>query len=129
MTLSLIREWKGAVMRLLVRNMVLALSASVLGLPEMAHAAGDPARGRTLARTWCSSCHTTERDSVGKDLAPSFPNIAERGRPDQLEAHAFLNAPHPPMPDFNLSRNQIDDIVAYLQRLAEQSPSRGHRPP
>jgi mono/diheme cytochrome c family protein len=114
-------------MRLQLRTLALALNM-VLALLNVAHAGGDPARGRALARTWCSSCHTTEQNSVGKDLAPSFPSIAEKGRPDQLEAYAFLNAPHPPMPDFNLSRNQIDDIVAYLKRLAEQNASQGHPP-
>ena len=116
-------------MQLPIRKSAFALIASIVASPHMVYAAGDAARGRALARTWCSSCHTTERSAVGKDLAPSFPSIAERGRPDQLEAHAFLNSPHPPMPDFNLSRSQIDDILAYLKRLAEQNPPRGNRPP
>jgi mono/diheme cytochrome c family protein len=30
---------------------------------------------------------------------------------------AWLADPHPPMPNFNLSRQQIDDIVAYLDSL------------
>lgn len=116
-------------MPLPLRNMTVALVASIFTSVGIAHAAGDPARGRVLARTWCSSCHTTERTNVGKDLAPSFPSIAERGQPDQLEARAFLNAPHPPMPDFNLSRSQIDDIVAYLQSLAEPAGRQGNRTP
>lgn len=107
----------------------LALLAAITMLTGSAHAAGDPARGRALAQSWCSSCHTIERNNVGKDIAPSFPSIAERGQPDQLEAHAFLNAPHPPMPDFNLTRNEIDDIVAYLQSLAQHNAPQGNRTP
>jgi len=111
------------------RNIAVALIAFVFTSVGTALAAGEPARGRALAQTWCSSCHTTERNNVGKDLAPSFPSIAERGHPDQLEARTFLNAPHPPMPDFNLSRNQIDDIVAYLQSLAQPAARQGNRTP
>jgi len=81
-------------------------------------AAGDPARGHTLAQTWCSSCHTIERGGTGKDSAPPFASIAARGKPEQREARTFLNAPHPPMPNFNLARSEIDDIVAYLNSLA-----------
>ena len=83
-----------------------------------AQATGSPEQGHTLAKTWCSSCHAVESDGVQRDApAPPFPTIAERARLEQLRA--FLNAPHPPMPNFNLSRTQIDDIVAYLQSLAK----------
>jgi mono/diheme cytochrome c family protein len=109
-------------------NVTIVFIAAICAFIGTAHAAGDPTRGRALARTWCSSCHMTEPSNTGKDLAPSFLSIAKRGHPDQLKARAFLNAPHPPMPDFNLSRNQIDDIVAYLQSLASPAP-RGNRTP
>jgi mono/diheme cytochrome c family protein len=105
------------------------LAAIILSLvPAAARAAGDADRGHVLAETWCSKCHTIDRGSTARDVAPSFPTIAERGRPDQLRARAFLNAPHPPMPDFNLTRNEIDDIVAYLTRLADQSEGRKSAP-
>jgi mono/diheme cytochrome c family protein len=83
-------------------------------------AAGDATRGAALARTWCSTCHIVDRNGTGKDAAPPFPLIAERNAPDQLQPKAFLAAPHPPMPDFNLARVQIDDIVAYLKSLARK---------
>jgi hypothetical protein len=35
----------------------------------------------------------------------------------KLSSRAFLLAPHPPMPDLNLSRADIDDISAYLDSL------------
>lgn len=83
-----------------------------------AYAAGDAARGQTLANAWCAGCHLVDRKGTGTDAAPPFPRIAENGAPDQLTAKAFLSAPHPPMPDFNLAREQIEDIVAYLNSLA-----------
>ncbi|HKT20349.1 MAG TPA: cytochrome c [Stellaceae bacterium] len=82
-------------------------------------AAGDAARGEALAQTWCANCHVVEPGSTAaKDTAPSLREIARRGGPDQIEARTFLNAPHPPMPNFDLARAQIDDVVAYLKSLA-----------
>lgn len=92
--------------------------ALALFTASVAHAAGDATRGAVLAKAWCSSCHIVDRGGTGKDAAPPFPLIAERNAPDQLEPEAFLAAPHPPMPDFNLARAEIDDIVAYLNSLA-----------
>lgn len=83
-----------------------------------AHAAGDAARGQALANAWCASCHIVDRNGTGTDAAPPFPTIAESDAPEQRNASAFLSAPHPPMPDFNLAREQIEDIVAYLNSLA-----------
>ncbi len=93
------------------------LMALVL-LPGVAWAAGDAARGAALARVWCADCHVVDNSSNGKDTAPPLPEIAQHGAPHQIEARAFLMAPHPPMPNFDLARQQIDDIVAYLNSLA-----------
>ena len=87
-------------------------------LPGIAWAAGDAARGEALAQTWCANCHLVEPGSAARDSAPPLREIARRGAPDQIEARTFLNAPHPPMPNFDLARPQIDDIVAYLKSLA-----------
>jgi len=90
-------------------------------LPSLARAAGDVARGEALARVWCANCHTVEGNSSGKDVAPPLADIAKRGSPEQLQARAFLVSPHPPMPNFDLARQQIDDIVAYLNSLAPRT--------
>lgn len=96
----------------------LCVSLALIAVSAVAHAAGDAARGRVLANTWCASCHLVGPNGSGKDTAPPFPQIAKQGLPDQDEARAFLAAPHPPMPNFDLSREDIDDIVAYLNSLA-----------
>jgi len=96
----------------------LTLLALLAVLATRAWAAGDAERGHTLARTWCTGCHTVDTNGPAKDTAPSFASIAAQNQPDQREARAFLNAPHPPMPNFNLARSQIDDIIAYIASLA-----------
>jgi len=119
-----------AVGRAIGRGGTSLLSAAViLGVVcASASAAGDAERGHALAQTWCAKCHTIDRGATARDVAPSFPSIAERGRPDQIQARSFLNAPHPPMPDFNLSRVEIDDIVAYLAKLADEAPAAKRAP-
>jgi len=107
------------VFRPLAKFFLLA-AALVALLPSFAEASGDPDRGKVLARVWCANCHIVDPEGTGQDIAPPFPAIAQRGTPDQREARAFLLAPHPPMPNFDLARQQIDDIVAYLNSLAKK---------
>jgi mono/diheme cytochrome c family protein len=78
-------------------------------------AAGDARAGHELATLWCTSCHIVDDSGHGSDAAPPFSNVA--GRKGNRWLRAWLAAPHPPMPNFNLSRQQIDDIVAYLGSL------------
>jgi len=82
----------------------------------LATPAGDAERGHTLAKLWCTGCHTVDANGPAKDTAPSFASIAARNEPDR--SRSFINAPHPPMPNLDLARGQIDDIVAYLASLA-----------
>ena len=83
-----------------------------------AHAAGDADAGHALARQWCTGCHIVDNTGQGQDMAPPFASIARRRAGDPTWVRAWLAAPHPSMPNFNLARQQVDDIVAYLQSLA-----------
>lgn len=102
-----------------------AVSLLVLGvlaaLPGVAHAqvTGDPVAGRTLAETWCSNCHMVSPDqqrgtSTG---APAFAAVAQMKSTTQLGLRAFLQSPHDRMPDLHLSRNETDDVTAYILSL------------
>lgn len=97
------------------RQFVLAAILVLMVLP--AHAAGDPDMGRQLAERWCASCHTIEPSNRASDAVPSFPSLAEQARKNPSWTKAWLTAPHPPMEGIQLSRREIDDIVAYLQTL------------
>jgi mono/diheme cytochrome c family protein len=99
-----------------MKLMIAVLTAALLASPALA--AGDPAQGHRLAELWCSSCHLVDPEGHGTDAAPSFPSIAERRRDDQAWLRAWLISPHPPMPNLNLSRAEIDNIVAYLGNLS-----------
>lgn len=93
-------------------GMMAALAASA----NVAVAAGDPAQGRAAAQRWCSSCHAVGA-AGGGDTAPPFAAIA-RIRSDEY-LRGFLTRPHPPMPPLELSRQDIDDIVAYFATVRQ----------
>jgi mono/diheme cytochrome c family protein len=93
--------------------------AALFGLPQ-ARAAGDAAKGHALAQRWCSSCHLVDESGQAPDTAPPFSIIARRHGPNRDWVRAWLAAPHPPMPNFDLTRQQIDDVVAYLDSLTKK---------
>jgi mono/diheme cytochrome c family protein len=82
-------------------------------------AQGDADVGRELARRWCTACHVVDREGTGTDAGPALPSLlAGKRSAEQIEG--WLADPHPPMPNLDLSRQEIDDIMAYLQSLTGQ---------
>jgi len=98
---------------------ILALATLAwLAAPEAAWAQSVEAKkGYGLAKQWCTSCHIVAPDQDGSDAAPPFDSIANRAEMSSDGLRAWLANPHPPMPNFNLSRAEIDWIVAYLASL------------
>ncbi|HUZ74593.1 MAG TPA: cytochrome c [Stellaceae bacterium] len=99
-----------------MRTLVLAVCCGAL-LTGPAQA-GDADAGRVLAQTWCANCHVVGGATQGQDAAPPLAAIAQRRGQDPNWLRAWLTAPHPPMPNLNLSRAEIEDLVAYLASLA-----------
>lgn len=77
---------------------------------------GDPGAGKQLAATWCANCHRIAPAGPGPatDIAPSFAAIAALPSTTSMSLRAYLRTPHANMPDYRLSREELDDIVAYL---------------
>jgi len=100
----------------------LAILAAVAAGPAAAAEVGEPAIGRTLAQTWCSSCHAVEgRARRSGDTAPPFAVLLSgRNSADEPRLRSWLHDPHPPMQGLSLSRQQTEDIVAWLRSLASQ---------
>ncbi len=80
-------------------------------------AAGDGAMGLLLARNWCARCHLVEPDGLGTDTAKPFEAMARDSAYGPERMGAWLLEPHPPMPDFNLTRGEIAAIMDYLDSL------------
>jgi mono/diheme cytochrome c family protein len=103
-------------MRSLVLLGMLALSAApALSQPEP----GDVRAGRGLAANWCANCHRIAPGGPGPvtDAAAPFSAIAAMPATTSMSLRVFLQSPHAGMPDYRLTREQLDDVVAYLLSL------------
>jgi mono/diheme cytochrome c family protein len=99
----------------MARAMIAVVLTLVAASP--AFAASDPIEGKKIAKRWCASCHviSPEQQTRASADVPSFCDIAQRKSGAQLKL--FLIDPHPKMPDMSLTRQEIADIVAYIESL------------
>ena len=80
--------------------------------------AGDLISGQRIAERWCASCHLVlPQQSTASADVPSFQTIARTHNLDDRMLKTFLADPHPKMPDMQLSRSEIDDVVSYIRSL------------
>jgi mono/diheme cytochrome c family protein len=111
MTMTCSRRFKH-VLQLAACVSVVAASTAPSG------AVGDVARGKQIAKRWCVSCHLVSPDQKGANTdVPTFFEIARRSADSVTDLKAFLVDPHPPMPDLNLTRSEIDDLSDYIRSL------------
>lgn len=96
-----------------MRLSVLAVALAMLPTFQL-QAAENVAQGRVIAETWCRPCHTTSAAQTS-DLAKPFGEIAASRTPQSITA--FLVEPHGQMPNIQLARQQIADVVAYIETL------------
>lgn len=76
---------------------------------------GDAAMGEKLAERWCLSCHSAQ--ARGADTAPPLPQLMRGRGEDAARLRGWLAAPHPPMPGIDLTREQTEDIIAWLRQI------------
>jgi mono/diheme cytochrome c family protein len=77
---------------------------------------GNAAQGRQLAETWCTGCHVVvpAQKRGASTSAPSFAAIARMKSTTQNSLRAFLQSPHAPMPDLQLTNGEIEDLSTYI---------------
>jgi len=80
----------------------------------------DVKTGKAIAEKLCVGCHIVGAEAAGATVSsdvPSFEQIANV--PDQT-AKSIAGAiviPHPPMPQIQLTREEIGDVAAYILSL------------
>jgi mono/diheme cytochrome c family protein len=107
-----------------MRRLGAALLTTVLTVPA-AWAQGDTTvntAGKDLALQWCSECHLVARDQPepASDVVPSFFEVAGRSSTTEMSLRAFLMSPHGNMPNIMLTREQINEVTAYILSLRGQ---------
>jgi mono/diheme cytochrome c family protein len=99
----------------------LILSAALM-LPAADVIAEDIAKvtaGRVLAKGWCAHCHIVSEDQRLAPAAgvPTFFAVANDPAMTELALRVFLATPHMRMPDFMMTRDDTDKIIAYILSL------------
>jgi len=114
MTLTYAKPWHA----LLSPRRFVSAFATLAGLTLTANAyAADVNHGETLAKRWCAACHIVAPDQThGQDNVPPFATIAKIPGFDANAIARFLMNPHPKMPDMQLTRDEADDLAAYIVR-------------
>ena len=76
-------------------------------------------RGAELAKRWCAGCHVVERTpaAASADGLPTFPALANVPGQTADRLRAAMNPQHSRMPDLALSKQQQDDLAAYILSL------------
>ncbi len=91
------------------------LSLFAVAALSSAGEAADAANGGTLAKRWCAACHLVASDQKsGSTQTPPFSAVAKMPGIDAAKISLYLLAPHPKMPDMNLSRGEAADLAAYI---------------
>jgi mono/diheme cytochrome c family protein len=109
-------------MRLLARH-VFAIGVSTgLIAPVLAQdAPGDIASGRHIADALCAACHQIDLGQPEKSTAaPGFAQVAKLPSTTALALNVFLQSSHTHMPNYQLTRQETDDIVAFIMSLKEK---------
>jgi len=92
-----------------------------LTLTSQALAASSPEqRGQFFAKTHCARCHSIEHAGASPfDPAPPFRDLHRRYPIETLsEALAEgISTGHPAMPEFQLTPDQIHDLLSFLKTL------------
>jgi cytochrome c2 len=110
-------------MRIVMLAGILAASACTANAQE---ASGNSEAGRVYAGEVCSPCHAVTAEQASQRMiaiAPDFQTIANTPGITATALRAFLQTPHPKMPNLILAPDQSADVIAFLLSL------RDHRQP
>lgn len=100
---------------------ILALSSLLMDFataPAIAQVpSGDVIAGRQLVQASCGTCHEERGALSAPQKGPSLKSIAAMPSTTSMSLHVFLLTPHANMPNYRLSPQEIDDVVAYILSL------------
>ena len=82
---------------------------------------GSPGPGEAIALEICSDCHIVSDRQVRFHIfgLPSFSEIANDPKRTEFWIRTFMRTPHFEMPNYTLNDDQLDNLIAYIQKLKE----------
>ena len=105
--------------RRIAAMLAMVVAAAPLVVVPVVAAAQDSDHGALLAKRWCANCHVVERTATeGRaDGLPSFVAIANRQGTSAESLRLVMTAEHGRMPNFALTRPEMNDLAAYIMGL------------
>ena len=107
-------------MRIVIIAGILAAFAYAANVQDVV---GNPEVGRVYAREVCSPCHAVtaeQRSQRTIAIAPDFQTIANTSGMTATALRAFLQTPHPKMPNLILTPEQSADVIAFVLSLRDR---------
>ena len=106
--------------RIVILVGILAASASAANAQDTL---GNAQAGRVLTRQVCSPCHAVTAEQASKRviaIGPDFQTIANTPGMTTTALGAFLQTPHPKMPNLILTPEQSADVIAFVLSLRDR---------
>ena len=106
-------------MRAVMFASILAVFASAANAQDTS---GNPEAGRVFARQVCSPCHAVTAEQASQRvmaIGPDFQTIANTPGMTTTALRAFLQTPHPKMPNLILTPEQSADVIAFVLSLRD----------
>jgi mono/diheme cytochrome c family protein len=107
--------------RLKVKTSILAAAIAVVLCPLSVNAqdAGNPSAGRAFASANCAECHAIGDDGMPSPNfdAPTFASVAATPGMTGHALAAWLQTPHPTMPNFIIRPEDQANLIAYILSL------------
>jgi len=109
-------------MRLLRAGLVFAIAATAASgaWAQGTDGEGSPGAGRRFALEVCTPCHVVAPRQVSPRrfaTAPDFRAIANLSSTTAASLSAFLQTPHPTMPNLILTPEETRNVVSYILSL------------
>ncbi len=87
-----------------------------------ANATGNAKRGQEIAENWCASCHQIAPGAMSFDESrpATFQEIADHPAIDESTLKTFFETPHQQMPNFSVTDEVRDHLIAYIISLKQR---------
>lgn len=107
------------VIRISIATLVLIALASHAGAQEP----GNSKKGKALAVSVCAQCHAVRNGQrrSPNPMAPSFSSVARTPGMTDRALRVWLQSSHPTMPNFILTRDERNNVIAYILSLTPAS--------
>ena len=106
-----------------MRLVIFGIFAASMHAAKAQDVSGNPEAGGAYAREVCSPCHAVTAEQASQRtiaVAPDFQAIANTSGMTATALRAFLQTPHPKMPNLILTPEQSADVIAFLLSLRER---------